>query len=281
MCVAFSPDGKQLLTGSNDRTLRLWDVATRKMVRRWDHPDGGRTVAFFKDGRRFIVGGDGCRTVRVYDVDKESPTVETKPVASGITCVALSPDEKHILSASHEVILWDAATGDWLGRMPLDPGEIWTIAVSPTERLALSGAGDGQPRLWDIDKRELVRKFGKHDAVVRSATFLPDGKRALTTSFDGTLRLWEVATGKQLDKFEPNDGWLNQVVVSRDGRFAVTAGHHSCRARVWDLDKRQLVATWRHGHGGAVEGAAISPDGRLAATCARDGTVRLWRMPQP
>jgi hypothetical protein len=281
MCVAFTPDGKQLLTGSYDRKMRLWDVATRQTVRVYNNePDGGRTVAFFKNGRRFIVGGDGCRTVRIWDVDQDRFTVETEPGPAGITCVALSPDEKHMLSAGYapEVMLWDAVTGKTVGRMPLERGPIWSVAFSPTERLALSGAGDGRPRLWDLDTLKEVRAFGKPGDPVRSVAFTPDGKRALTSSFDGSLRLWEVATGKELHVFAAGTS-INQIAVTRDGRFAVTAGHHDHLGRVWDLDKLQPVASWRHA--GPLEGVTVSPDGRLAATCARDGTVRLWRMPQP
>jgi hypothetical protein len=279
MSLAFSPDSKRLLTGSYDQTLRLWDVATQKAIRVFRDPvDGARGLAFFKDGKRFVVGGDAGQRLRIWEVDKDAPVLEMAPVSGGITGVALSPDEKHILSAAQDVVLWDAATGQQLGRMPIEPGAIWTVAFAPTERLALSGAGDGSPRLWDIDKRTLVRTFGKHDGVVRSAAFLPDGKRALTCSWDGTLRLWEVATGKQLHVFDVHKAWVNQVVVTHDGRFALTAGHDHL-VRVWDLQKLELVANFRHF--GAVEGVAVSPDGRFAASCARDNTVRLWRMPQP
>jgi tRNA A-37 threonylcarbamoyl transferase component Bud32 len=282
MCVAFTPDSTQLLTGSYDRTMRLWDVATRKTVRVYQNPpDGGRTVAFFKDGRRFIVGGDGCNSVRLWDIDQDHITWETKPLPGGITCVALSPDEKHILSAAQDVVLWDAASGTRLGRMPLEPGTIWTVAYSPTQRLALSGAGDGRPRLWDIDKLELVHAFGEPGAPVRSVAFLPDGRRALAGHVDGRLRLWEVATGKALHHFTDSHSQasINQIVVSRDGRFALTAGHQDHTVRVWDLQNLRLVASMRHGD--PVEGVALSADGRLVATCSRDGIVGLWRMPEP
>jgi len=154
MGVAFSPDGKLLASaGGEDKTVRVWDLASGKEVRKLEgHTAMVRAVAFSSDGKRVLSGayrGDG--TAR----------------------------------------LWDVLSGKELLRTPSIPAGVHGVAFSADGRLAIV-AGDRQADLWDLDHSKLLQTF-EGLQMATDAVFLPDGKQALLASYgDKTLRLWRL-----------------------------------------------------------------------------------------
>jgi WD40 repeat protein len=162
--VAFSPAGRQALSGSDDNTLRLWDVATGQELRRCEgHTNGVTSVAFSPDGRQ-ALSGSGDRTLR----------------------------------------LWDVATGQELRRCEGHTNTVTSVAFSPDGRQALSGSSDDTLRLWDVATGQELRRFEGHTNKVTSVAFSPDGRQALSGSWDKTLRLWDVDRGACLAVFTCN-----------------------------------------------------------------------------
>jgi FOG: WD40 repeat len=152
LSVAFSPDGRYALSGSADDTLRLWDAATGREVRRFEgHTERVRSVAFSPDGRYALSGSDDS-TVR----------------------------------------LWDAATGREVRCFEGHTERVRSVAFSPDGRYALSGTNNKTVHLWDVATGQEIRRFEGHTAIVNSVVFSPDGRYALSGSVDKTLRLWEL-----------------------------------------------------------------------------------------
>src|SRR5262249_45894357 len=168
--LAFSHDGKRLVTGGDDRTVRLWDMTTRKQERSL----GGCgsevfAVAFAPDGR-LVAGAGGSLG---HDLARGG-----------------RPDE-----LDFGVHLWDAATGKHLFRMGGDRSTVWALAFSPDGGLLASGGGDRVIRLWDVATGRLLLALEGHRGPVRGVSFAPDGSVLASVGDDGTWRLWDVATG--------------------------------------------------------------------------------------
>ncbi|KAM0158528.1 hypothetical protein ACHAQE_005438 [Botrytis cinerea] len=188
--VAFSPDGKQVVSGSDDKTVRLWDTATGLQIQPTleGHTSYVTSVAFSPDGKQ-VVSGSEDKTVRLWDTatgQQIQPTLEGH--TSHVTSVAFSPDGKQVVSGSwdHTVRLWDTATG---------------LQIQPT----LEG----------------------HTSHVTSVAFSPDGKQVVSGSWDHTVRLWDTATGQQI---QPTLGGhknsVNSVAFSPDGKKVVPESHN-------------------------------------------------------
>jgi WD40 repeat protein len=147
----------------------------------------------------------------------------------------------------------------------------WGVAFSPDGRYALSGAGDGTVRLWEVATGREVRRFSGHNGAVEDVAFSPDGRQALTASHDGTVRLWNVQTGKQIHVLLKQLTQVHRVAFSPDGRRALSGGDDDNTMRLWDLESGRELRRFT-----GFCGVAFSPDGRRALCGEVSGHIGLW-----
>jgi len=276
LSIAFSPDGRTVLSGSGDSTLKLWDVATGTLMRTFvGHSEMVQSVAFAPDGRTVLSGGHD-RTLKLWDVATGRPVRTFAGHSGSVTSVAFAPDGRTVLSGSWDrtLKLWDVATGTLMRTFEGHSEWVEAVVFSPDGRTALSGSWDNTLRLWDVATGRLVRTFVGHSDVVDSVAFSPDGRMVLSGSQDNTLRLWDVATGRPVHTFEGHSNHVKSVAFSRGGR-TVLSGSHDNTLKLWDVATRTLMRTFE-GHSDGVESVAFAPDGRTVLSGSRDMTLRLW-----
>jgi WD40 repeat protein/transcriptional regulator with XRE-family HTH domain len=274
--VAFSPDGKQVLTGSLDKTARLWDAATGALIRTFaGHTRGVRAVAFSPDGK-YVLTGSGDSTMRLWDTASGKGVLTFTGHTDGINAVVFSPDGKRIASASDDgtARIWDAATGKALLQFTGHDGPVIDVAFSPDGKQALTGSLDKSAQLWDAGTGQVLQRFLGHTDFVLGVAFSPDGKTVATGSEDHTTRLWDIATGKELQRFKGDTDFVHAVAFSPDGKTLLTSSGDRT-ARLWDIATGQEVRRFI-GHSDRIDGAAFSPDGSEVLTGSGDGTARLW-----
>ena len=235
--VAFSPDGLRALSGSDDNTVRLWEVATGRAERVLEgHSGSVYSVAFSPDGSLALSGSED-HTVRLWVVATGRPVRVLEGHSDNVWSVAFSPDGSLALSGSvdNTLRLWEVATGSVVGVLEGHSARVWSVAFSPDGNLALSGSADNTVRLWEVATGRPVRVLEGHSARVLSVAFSPDGSLALSGSEDKTVRLWEVATGRPVRVLEGHSASVRSVAFSPDGRQAFSAAINGVM-RVWNLD---------------------------------------------
>jgi hypothetical protein len=233
--VAFSPDGRQALTVSNeDRAVRLWDVQTGKEIRVLKgHTAHVHGVAFSPDGRRALSGSEDG-TMCLWDLG--SGNVLRRFTAHTLG-VAFSPDGRRALSGGtqdHLVRLWDVETGAEVRRLRGHNGFVTGVVFLPGGRQALSCSHDQTLRLWDLDSGQAIRSFSGHTAEVQGVAITRDGKFGLSSSADKTVRLWDLQTGKEIHCFTGHTADSLGVAVSPDGKLGLSAGADHT-VRLWRL----------------------------------------------
>ena len=285
--VAFSPDGRRIVTGSWDKTAKVWDAGTgREIFTLAGHTNTVYRVAYSPEGKR-IVTGSWDKTAKVWDATTGRLLFTLAGHTNPICGVAYSPDGKRILTASGpisqtntsapqqgEAKVWDAETGAEIFTFASHPWGLLGVAYSPDGGRIVTGSWN-KAKVWDARTgREILSLGGEIGPVAYS----PDGKRLLT---GGTIaKLWDAETGREIfslkwqrrEALQPNQ--VMSVAYSPDGRHLVTGGYDKT-VKVWDAESGREVFSLR-GHSAAVMGVAYSPDGRRIVTGSWDTTAKMW-----
>ena len=273
--VAFSPDAKTLLSASSDKTLRLWDLATGREIRKFEgHSKEVTSVAFSPDGKTALSGSEDD-TLRLWDLRSGREISKFEGHSSVVSSVAFAPDGKTALSGSWDntLRLWDLATGREIRKFEGHSEEVTSVAFSPDGKTALSGSWDKTLRLWELSTGGETRKF-QHHGGIRSVAFSPDGKAALSGG-DGKPRFWDLATGREIRKLADDFSSVAvPVVFSPDGRTALS-GELDNTLRLWDLATGRVIRQFG-GHSEPVESVIFLPEGKAALSGSEDGMLRLW-----
>jgi WD40 repeat protein len=274
--VTFLPDGRHALSGSNDNTLRLWDLTTSETLSILEGHTGPVTAVAVVSGGRRALSASKDNTLRLWDLVTGATLCTLEGHTDTVAAVALLADGTRALSSSYDdtLRLWDLATGETLRTLTGHTGSVNAVALLADGRRALSGSDDNTLRLWDLATGETLRTLTGHTDAVTAVAVLADGTRALSHSWDNTLRLWDLATGETLRILEKHLIEAAAVAVLADGRHAL-AGSWDDTLRLWDLATGETLRTLT-GHTGSVNAVALLADDRRALSGSSDCTLRLW-----
>jgi RNA polymerase sigma factor (sigma-70 family) len=267
--LAFAPDGKTLVSASYDKTLRVWDAATGRELRRLPPFRGSLAgLSASADGRTVAVCEYGWEAFLADTATGRVTPLRPQPGAFRV-CVALSPDGKLLAVGASSIRLWDAAAGKPLREWRGHSGQVRRLAFAPDGK-ALASGDDTSARLWEAATGKELLRLGV-GSPVRALAFSPDGKALATGSEDGRLRLWELPSGKRLHESPAQGLPVRAAAFSPDGK--VVASGVNGLVTLWDAAVgKELRRLW----GAGAEAVAFSPDGATLATGGNGGTIRLW-----
>ncbi len=276
--VAASPDGRRLVSASEDGTARVWDLAAEtSLLELKGHRGRVRAAAFSPDGRRVVTVGVDA-TARIWDASTGAELFVLRGHAKPIEALAFSPDGALLVTVGDEadVFLWDPAAGKLLNRLKGHTVSVWSALLSPDGTWLATAGGDHTVRVWDaVTGQERLVLRGHKDAV-RALAVSPDGRRLASGGRypDNAVRLWDPRTGELIAEMK---GHANQIVslgFSPDGSRIASASWDQT-VRLWNGHTGAALAVLR-GHIGWVHRLAFSPDGKRLVSASEDQTLRLW-----
>jgi WD40 repeat protein/tRNA A-37 threonylcarbamoyl transferase component Bud32 len=300
--LAFTADGRKLISIGHDNTARCWDVADQeesRVLRKGRGEING--LSYSPDGRYLVeASGDG---IRVHDLTSSDPprSLTTRPSRRAV----FSPDGRTIAGGpDHRVVLWDARTGELLATIAeADPAErdpvngfsnLGALVFSPDGRWLAAGFGgvfnfsvDAPQRvtIFDVAQRKVHQTFDTLTQV-SAVAFSADGKLLAAAGHNGTVWLWDTSSWEEIDHWKGRTGTKYGSILflaglrdetgrPRDLLATGSTSSTSGRIELWDVNTRALTRHL-HGHIGLVSFMALSPDGRTLATASCDQSIKLW-----
>jgi WD40 repeat protein len=274
--AAFSPDGKTLASGNDDKTIKLWNVASGKEIRTLaGHTGSVYSVAFSPDGKT-LASGSWDNTIKLWDAASGKEIRTLAGHTGWVYSVAYSPDGKTLASGSNDttIKLWDVASGNEIRTLAGHTDLINFVAFSPDGRCLATGSRDNAIKLWETASGKEIRTLAGHADSVRSVAFAPDGKTLASGSDDKTIKLWDAASGKEIKTLDGDTSSVHSVAFSPDGK-TLASGSADNTVKLWDVARGKELRTLT-GHAGPVNSVAFSSDGKTLASGSEDKTVKLW-----
>jgi WD40 repeat protein len=292
--VAFSSDGKQIVSGSADMTAKVWDAQTGKeTVTLKGHTGKVNSVAFRADGR-VIVSASDDKTVRVWDVQTGKEISILKKHTGPVNSAAISSDGQRIVSGSSDgtAKVWNTQTGQEIlsfvplsvtvgtggGKFEAQPGQVNSVAFSPDGTRILIGASAlrsfGNVTVWETQTGQKVLELKEHTGPVHCVGYSFDGQR-IVIGGENSLKVRDAQTGQETLTIKGHNGAVRSVAYSPDGKRIVSGSRRDDDLKLWDARTGQEVAI-RKGYTGHGESAAFSPDNQRIVSSWGGNAFKVW-----
>jgi len=292
--IVFTPDGRSLVSASDDKLIRVWNLETGRTERtlRGQIGEGHEgkifAMALSPDGRWLAAGGFPSRWgIRLYNFHTGKLVALLSGHSNVVLSLAFSPDSRYLVSGSfdNKAILWDikpkvseAKRKRRLHTLAGHTDHIYAVAFTPDSKRVVTGSYDHSLRLWQVQNGKHLATLKGHTDKVRAVAISPQDGTIASGSDDHTIRLWNGRTGRFIKTLANQGTQVGSLSFSPDGRYllsGVASAPNHCHVYSLPTGKEQL--TYK-GHDNAVIATAISPDGRWAATGGGSNKeIQIWK----
>ena len=272
MAISWSPDGRRIASGAQDKIVQVWDVATGQTLMTYrQHAGGVYAVAWSPDGSR--IASSDLKEVQVWDASTGQTLITYRQHLDWVYAVAWSPDGRCIASGARDnsVRVWDASTGQTLMMYCEHIDEVEAVAWSPDGRRIASGARDKMVQVWDASTGRTLMTYRQHTDEVEAVAWSPDSSRIASFALEcPQVQVWDASTGQVLVTYSGHIDCVYAVAWSPDGSHIASSDLKE--VQIWDASTGQTLITYRQ-H--TCEAVAWSPDGRRIASGSFG--VNIWQ----
>ncbi|KLO05616.1 WD40 repeat-like protein [Schizopora paradoxa] len=274
--VVFSLDSKNLISGSDDRCIKKWDIetCTESMQVENAHKMSITCLAVTPDGN-FLASVSYDETLKIWDMETLSLITEQGGHSRGIMSVCFSQNGEHIATCAGDrtIRLWSIKRGFIADQVLIGhTGWALSVAFSPDNNHIVSGSEDCTAKIWDINSTLHYKPISSKSLTsITSLAISPDGKFITTGNYEGEVQMWDIETGlPSLGTFAGHDRSVSSVAYSPDG-LLLAANAHAGPIIMWDTANREIIRS----HESNVLAICISSHQQLAAGCI-DAQIRVW-----
>ncbi|PIE32585.1 hypothetical protein CSA56_14865 [candidate division KSB3 bacterium] len=284
--VAVAPDGRCLVSGGEDKIVRVWNPMTREcLFSLKGHEDHVLCVAITPDGT-YAVSGSCDKTVRLWDLSIGRLIKTFRGHTDWVSVIDITPDGRRAVSGSRDKTLrqWEIPTGKCFWVSESFPNRINGLKITPDGRYALSGHDEENLYLWDLTTgKRTERKYygtsletlGFRSDVASSLAISTDGQFAVSGDQNANLRMWDLQSGQELQKLQGgHDENITAVAFTSDNRYIIS-GSDDATVGVWDIQTGEHIWTF-DGHKSRITSLDTAQNGQFVVSSSQDGTLRFW-----
>jgi serine/threonine protein kinase len=278
--LAFSGDGRLIVTTGGDRLLKIWNATSRTLVGAIPLEAGTATSLSVRNNRAVTSHADG--SVAIFDLDRRTRLHTFKRNDASVWAAVFAGSEDRVAAAGHDwlVALWQTGTMSTPDAvLQGHDNAVQALAADPAGRWLASGSADSTVKLWNLENKELRRTLRGSGDFVSTLGFSPDGAILAAGSLDGSIKLWSAATGRSLRTIAGHTTRVTSVAFAAGGDVIASASEDGS-VRLRSLKKSRLYGPLKSVGSGAKV-VAFDRDGRALLTGGLDGIVRIWPMPEP
>jgi WD40 repeat protein len=277
--IAISQDGKTLVSGSGDNTIKIWNLDKEVLKSTLTgHSSSVNSVVISPDGKT-LASGSGDNTIRVWNLGTGVLKFALTGHSGHVSCLANSPDGSTLVSGSHDgtIKFWNLVTGVLKFTLIGHSGTVNSAVISPDGSTLVSGGHDGTIKIWNMGTKVLRSTLTAHSGPVWSVAISPDSNTLVSAGYDGVIKIWNLRIGELKSTLTDNSGAIRSLAISPDGNTLVSGGLFSWTIKIWKLRTGELKSTLT-GHSGTVTLIAINPHGNTLVSASADKTIKIWRL---
>lgn len=268
----FSPDGQRIASCGTDGIVRIWELATGKLLRVLRGHEAEVTSLAWHPKGGFIASAGSDQIARLWESESGRLVGTFSMPGQRVCALAFSPDGGQLACGTHtkSVSIFNTLSQELMQNLATDT-LLHSLTWSPEGRYLATGHTN-TTKIWDTTTGVVTQTL---DGGQWGVTFTPDGTKIAAASDDGTIRLCDVFADGTVRQIGQHQGPVHSLTISPNGRRLISAGYRDLSVRIWDtLSGEELLAL--RGHRSIVLAVAISPDGATIASASNDGTIAIW-----
>ncbi|MEM7554942.1 MAG: serine/threonine-protein kinase [Cyanobacteria bacterium P01_A01_bin.84] len=286
--VVFSQDGQKLFTGSDDNTIKAWNLNNKQEILTFRGHSGWIWAIALSPNNKILASSGADKTIKLWNpqTGKEIRTLSSHSM--GVTSLAFSPDNQILASAGADktIKLWNLQNGQAIRTFRGHLQTVASIAYSPDGKILASGSWDKTIKLWNSSTGQVIRTFKGHSDIIISIAFSPDGKTIASASKDNTIKLWNTDTGKEIRTLKGHTDKVNSVAFILNNssnkslrNTVIVSGSNDNTLKLWNPTTGDIIRTLKEDPG-YVYSIAISPDGKVIASGgSAENIIKIWQIP--
>lgn len=268
--LSSTPNGKNIITGSSDETIKIWDLNGICLKTFKGHSSKVSTISISPDGKT-IVSGSYDKMIKIWDLNGNC--LKTfKDHKDWLGAIAISPDNKYIISGSYDntIKIWDF-NGICINTLTEHQKPVEAIAVTYKGNYIVSGSDDKTIRVWDF-YGNCLRIITGHKDSVKTVSINFEGKNIVSGSYDKTIKIWDFY-GNCLNTLEGHKNSVETIVITSDGKNIIS-GSNDKTIKIWDFKGNCLKTIEGHNYG--ISSLLITNSGNTLVSADTNGMIKLW-----
>ncbi|NIM13175.1 MAG: NACHT domain-containing protein [Candidatus Aminicenantes bacterium] len=274
--VVYSPDGEKILSASEDKKIKEWDVETGECLKTYHgHSHGIYKAVYSTDGHK-ILSTSYDEPIKEWDVESGKCLKTYQRYIGIVKNIIWNPISKKIFTALWEGTIeeWDLEAEICLRKYQKHFAGVSSIVQSSDGKKILSASHDRTIKEWDRKTGHCIKVYVGHTAPVISSVYSQDGQKILSSSTDKTIKEWDIHTGKCLKTYKGHSKPVNIALYSHNGKKILSASY-DYTIKEWDVETRECLKTYK-GHIDTINSILYSPDGKKIISASSDRRIKEW-----